>query len=336
MYGGECDYFDPQDINPIPRGTDGPTNCPDLAAMGGISSNNLEDSLRLSNFSLEDLSKTNPPSEGGMGIDLQQQLQFDLEQEYNSQLMQDMLQDAHAQFEHRNWEQDVQEIGIHQQQQMEEQHQQNQMPLPLDLHCFNSAAYLNPPYTTPDLLNLLHLPRCSVPSMLPTSSFAFNSPERKHNNFHTMDMLGELPMTDSASVSTILYDAPLQLSFPPQPPTFRDLFHSLPQHNYTLPGSRGGSYLGGVDDRDGDGGVFQEGDGRQFDNSVLDFRREMPGLGKGEARGTNHFATERQRRNQLNEKYKALRSLVPNPTKVLTLYLIPLNLLYSFFHSNLS
>lgn len=40
-------------------------------------------------------------------------------------------------------------------------------------------------------------------------------------------------------------------------------------------------------------------------------------LGKGgESRGVNHFATERQRREFLNEKYQTLRSLVPNPTKV--------------------
>lgn len=38
--------------------------------------------------------------------------------------------------------------------------------------------------------------------------------------------------------------------------------------------------------------------------------------GKGEPRGVNHFATERQRREFLNEKYHTLRSLVPNPTKV--------------------
>ncbi|XXG75512.1 hypothetical protein AAC387_Pa08g0066 [Persea americana] len=318
MYGG-CDYFDPHDVNPIQGRIDGlpqtAINCPEVAAMGGSSSNNLEDNLRLPNFSLEDLSKTNPPSEGSMGIDLQQQLRFDLEQEYNSHLLQYMLQDSHPQLEHRNWEQDMQEMDIHQQQQMEQQQQQQQMPLPHDLQCFNSAAHLNPPYTTPDLLNLLHLPRCSVTSMLPASSIAFNSPERKHNNVHTLDMFSELPMTDSTSASTILYDPPLQLSFPPQPPIFRDLFHSLPLHDYSLQGPRGGPYLGGVDDRDGNGGVFQEGDGRQFDNSLLDFRREMPGLGKGEARGTNQFATERQRREQLSEKFKALGSLVPNPAK---------------------
>ncbi|RWR87271.1 transcription factor EAT1-like protein [Cinnamomum micranthum f. kanehirae] len=309
---GGCDYFDPQDVNPIQGRIDGQPqtaiNCPEVAAMGGSSSNNLEDNLRL-NFFLEDLSKTNPPSEVGMGIDLQQQLRFDLEQEYNSHLMQDMLQDSHSQLEHRNWEQDMQEMDIHQQQQIE---QQQQMPLPHDLQCFNSAAYLNPPYTTPDLLNLLHLPRCSVTSMLPASSIAFNSPESKHNNFNTLDMFSELPMTDSTSASTILYDPPLQLSFPPQPPIFRDLFHSLPLHDYSLPGSRGGPYLGGVDDRDGNGGVFQEGDGRQFDDSLLDFRRELPRSGKGEAKG---FATEKQRREQLGDKFKALASLVPTPTK---------------------
>ncbi len=43
------------------------------------------------------------------------------------------------------------------------------------------------------------------------------------------------------------------------------------------------------------------------------------GLAKGssdQVRGVNHFATERQRREFLNEKYQTLRSLVPNPSKV--------------------
>ncbi|CAM6006874.1 unnamed protein product [Sphagnum balticum] len=42
------------------------------------------------------------------------------------------------------------------------------------------------------------------------------------------------------------------------------------------------------------------------------------GLAKGssdQVRGVNHFATERQRREFLNEKYQTLRSLVPNPSK---------------------
>ncbi|GKV06202.1 hypothetical protein SLEP1_g18116 [Rubroshorea leprosula] len=42
----------------------------------------------------------------------------------------------------------------------------------------------------------------------------------------------------------------------------------------------------------------------------------MAGFGKDKEAGkTKHFATERERRLQLNDKYTALRSMVPNPTK---------------------
>lgn len=72
-----------------------------------------------------------------------------------------------------------------------------------------------------------------------------------------------------------------------------------------------------MDEREGSGGVYQDEDGRQFDNGVLEFTGDMPRMGKGrEGKLTKDFATERQRRKDLNDKYKALRSLVPNPTKV--------------------
>ncbi|KAL1355061.1 hypothetical protein AAHE18_05G088200 [Arachis hypogaea] len=37
---------------------------------------------------------------------------------------------------------------------------------------------------------------------------------------------------------------------------------------------------------------------------------------KREGKGTKHLATEKQRREQLNGKYKILRSLIPSPTKM--------------------
>ncbi|CAN6274796.1 unnamed protein product [Urochloa humidicola] len=61
------------------------------------------------------------------------------------------------------------------------------------------------------------------------------------------------------------------------------------------------------------GNIFQEIDGREFDNSILGNRRQKGGFGKG--KGKANFATERERREQLNVKYGALRSLFPNPTK---------------------
>ncbi|KAL6008268.1 hypothetical protein ACLOJK_033774 [Asimina triloba] len=277
-------------------------------------------------ISLEDISRNNNTTAASdevtaasMGIDIQQHLGFDLEQEYNSRLMQGVLQDPH----HPNWDAATAaaaDINLHTHLQLPEQQQHS-------LQHFSSPSFANPgPYAPPDLLNLLHLPHCSVPppSLLPTSSLSLEGggglEKRANSSFHSpLDIFGELPTADAASSTTaasaLLYDPPLQLSFPPQPPVFRDLFHTLP-HGYGLPGAMGGSYFGGgMDDREGNGAVFQDGDGRPFENSMLDFTREMPGLCKGDVRGATHFATERQRREQLNKKFTALRSLVPNPTK---------------------
>ncbi|XWS65755.1 hypothetical protein CRYUN_Cryun05aG0140600 [Craigia yunnanensis] len=131
------------------------------------------------------------------------------------------------------------------------------------------------------LLNLFHLPRCSF---LPNSSISFeNSP-----------------------ASSVVYDPLLHLNLPPQPPVFRELLQSLP-HGYTLP----------ADEREasGVGGIYHDGD-----NGILEFARDIPmaGHGIGRDRGgktTKHFATERERRVHLNDKYQALRKMVPNPTK---------------------
>ncbi|XP_021889514.1 transcription factor bHLH91-like [Carica papaya] len=161
---------------------------------------------------------------------------------------------------------------------------------------------------TPDLLNLLHLPRCSASSLLPAnSSISFAN----HNPKPSFGYIGELPSTDSASGSSVLYDPLFHLNLPPQPPLFRELFQSLPS-GYSLPGR---SLFGGADDqRD----MYHEGDGASFDNGILEFTRDMACLGKGREVGKStakHFPTEKERRQNLNDKYKALRSLVPNPTK---------------------
>ena len=56
-------------------------------------------------------------------------------------------------------------------------------------------------------------------------------------------------------------------------------------------------------------------------SSHISFTNPNPaciGMGRGRrAKGTKPFATEKQRRVHLNDKYHALKSLVPNPTKVL-------------------
>ncbi|KAM7512248.1 hypothetical protein LguiB_011123 [Lonicera macranthoides] len=97
------------------------------------------------------------------------------------------------------------------------------------------------------------------------------------------------PTHDSGS--SVLHDPVFHLNVPPQPPLFRDLFQGLPQ----------GSQF--------ENGVFQDGDESQYDDAVLEFRRGRDG------KDTKHFATEKQRRVDFNDKFTALRELVPNPTK---------------------
>ncbi|XP_010243136.1 PREDICTED: transcription factor EAT1-like [Nelumbo nucifera] len=330
----ETQYFDPHDPHQIPAAVsvDNPsqtvTDCSGLSPL----MNSFQDNLRFSSSSSPEDIPDHPNPSGdtsasaiaaSMGIDLQQQLGFEMEHELNNHLMQDVLHDpAQTQFEQHNWNVGEQDMSYRHEQPLPQQYQQyhdqdQHVGLQHNLHCLNSTPFQNPPYVaTPDLLNLLQLPRCTVSSMLPASSISFTNTSKKRPNYQTsLDIFGELPTTDGTVAATSLYDhPPLHLNLPPQPPLFRELFH-LPQ-NYNLPGSRGGSFFGGLDEREVSCGVYQDGDDRQFENSVLDFRREMNGLGKGgEARGAHHFATERQRREQLNEKFKALRLLVPNPTK---------------------
>ncbi|RZC69527.1 hypothetical protein C5167_035631 [Papaver somniferum] len=253
-------------------------------------------------------------------------------------------------FDHsnNNW-QHHQEMQEMQDQLQAEQFYQQQ--LQNNLQCFNSNPFTQS--STPDLLNLLHLPRCgsagassSAASRLPNSSISFNN---NPLNFHTssLEIFGASNGNNNEGIhggengsggsSSILYDHPsLHLNnLPPQPPIFRDLFQSFPQ-TYGLNGSGAGSSLfgGGIDEREGS--IYHhhhDGDGsnngmRQFENSVLDFRRSkninINGVGgssstggfrRASSHGTKHFTTEKQRREQFNEKYKALSLLVPNPSK---------------------
>ncbi|XP_058731231.1 transcription factor bHLH91-like [Vicia villosa] len=167
---------------------------------------------------------------------------------------------------------------------------------------YNPSNILDPHYPSPDLLNLLHLPRCSASSFL-------TNPNQKPPNFHnSMSFLGDLPIgsSDNTSGSSVLYDPLFPLNLPPQPPALRELFQSLPR-GYSMPtSSRNGSLFGGGDEMEGDG-----------DMGVLEFNRVAANVGKGRGgKATKHFATEKQRREQLNGKYKILRGLIPNPTKV--------------------
>ncbi|XP_071690534.1 transcription factor bHLH91-like [Rutidosis leptorrhynchoides] len=139
---------------------------------------------------------------------------------------------------------------------------------------------ITPNPTPPDLLNLFQLPRCSNSSIL----------------------FSNLNHIDQSS-----YDPLLPLNLPPQPPFFKELIHSLP-NGYNLTG--GGSIFGEMD-MERDHQLYHEGDG------ILKFSNDINGIiGKGrDVKDTKHFATEKHRRQQLNDKFEALRNLVPNPTK---------------------
>lgn len=215
-------------------------------------------------------------------------------------------------FEQSNWETN----GIPQMQELDDfNHHHHQITGQL----LPEAVGPYPP--APDLLNLFHLPRSSTTSsLLPNSSITFTNPTQRAANFqNSLGFLGDLPtghVVDTTSASSVLYDPLFHLNLPPQqPPLFRELFQSLP-NGYSLPTSRNDSlFSSGGDEREGSAGVYQDGDGRPFENGVLEFtQRGQPNKKK------QHFATEKHRRKQLNDKYVALKNLVPSPTKVLILF----------------
>lgn len=324
----ETGCFDP---NPMTEGTvaAGEAAIPEDGFSQTLPTHNsFEENLRLSmeEFSYSHNHAHPPPTHEdaaaaatAMGIELQQQLAFNMDDSYNptnhnnSHLvdnsygvheMRDMDRFNHHHHNHEDQQQQLQQMDINQNGQQ----------------CFDYSSLPNSPYPpTPDLLNLFHLPRCTGSTLLPSSSISFSNPTQKTANYQNpLGFLGDVPTgSDHASGASVLYDPLFHLNLPPQPPLFRGLFQSLP-NGYGLPGSRNGSLFGtGGDEREGSG------DGRQFENGVLEFTaRDMACIGKGRVDGeTKHFATERQRRQHLNDKFKALRSLVPNPTKVFTEFL---------------
>ncbi|XP_006294262.2 transcription factor bHLH91 [Capsella rubella] len=146
----------------------------------------------------------------------------------------------------------------------------------------NSGFFMNTcdPNTTstpiPDLLSLLHLPRSSF--SLPSSN-----------------------LSDIMAGSCFTYDPLFHLNLPPQPPL-------IPANDYS-------GFLLGIDNnatsqRD-DSNVGNE---INIDSGIIEFSKEIRRKGRGK-RKNRPFTTERERRCHLNERYEALKLLIPNPSK---------------------
>lgn len=133
---------------------------------------------------------------------------------------------------------------------------------------------------TPDLLSLLHLPKCSVP--LPSSN-----------------------LSDIMSGSCISYDPLFHLNLPPQPPVI------LTADDYS------GFFLGTdtntTSQRDLEN-VGDENNNDQFDSGIIEFSKNIRRKRRGKQKN-KPFTTERERRCHLNERYEALKLLIPNPSK---------------------
>jgi len=158
--------------------------------------------------------------------------------------------------------------------------------------------------TTPDLLSLLHLPRCSLPP-----------------NHHPSSMLPNSfsDIMSSSSAAAVMYDPLFHLNFPMQPRDQNQL--------------RNGSCLLGVEDQiqmDANGGMnvlYFEGANNNnggFENEILEFNNGVTRKGRG-SRKSRTSPTERERRVHFNDRFFDLKNLIPNPTKVYTLLCFDFN-----------
>lgn len=246
----------------------------------------------------------------------QQQMIYDLENCYNdvenNSLMQEAIHEVNQalSYEQTNWvaSGDYDLNGMCQQ---EDQMQQVEI-LQNGHGNYSSSALLDVPYpSAPDLLNLLHLSRSpSSASFFPNSTISFSNALQSPSNFQN-----GVGLMDASSSSSILYDPLLHLNLPPQPPIFKDLFQSLP-HGLNLPVPMTGSLFARMDDMDHSRGMFHDVDGQLLEDGVLEFTADMPRMVKGRNGKIKRFPTERDRRDNLNNKYTTLKSLIPSPKKV--------------------
>ncbi|KAG6402788.1 hypothetical protein SASPL_135001 [Salvia splendens] len=164
----------------------------------------------------------------------------------------------------------------------------------------NPAADFNQMYAAassmvadaPDLLNIFPLP---LSSLLP--NFSQKSPAF----LTSLGLLGDVNVSPSADCSSassgVLYDPLLPLNLPPQPPLLRELFHSLP-HGGGVYSLGGGLFTNGVDEREPNVGLYQNGVDRVYEFNAAD----IGGKNRDGIKDAKHFATEKHRRVLLNDK----------------------------------
>jgi hypothetical protein len=275
--------------------------------------NEEQQSFRLAPFSIEDHSNpANLTSEPAMVIDhIQNQLGIDMEQDNSGHMIQEV-----PTVETANLVPSI--YGVHDHilssQIGEGPHN---ITVEQQLLDYDAASYRSGTYATAhDLLNSLQTQRSSLTHEFPSTEHIFGDPAQ--NMVNHLNMNNDLPGIAIHESGMMFSDSTLPLGYhATQSHMLKDLYHSLPQ-NYGL--------FTSDDERDGmiavpgvSGNIFQEIDESQFDSPILRSRRQKGGFGKG--KGKANFATERERREQLNVKYGALRSLFPNPTKVCLTYL---------------
>ncbi|KAI5072132.1 hypothetical protein GOP47_0012238 [Adiantum capillus-veneris] len=274
---------------------------------------------------------------------LPQQLEFELED--NGQLLNEMLQQQQQQ-QHApqhsatpasssqrqsaataSWEES---IHVLQEMLLLQQHQALQCPPivndPPSPSFPSTLAFTNPvlapmtsnvnPHTISkfpgesELLSLLQLPRCASASM--PSSIDCRKLPMSYNPSHCNDHLANYHNCIDYDPQMLLQQAGPTSSLPYQV-SLKQLFQNASQGSHANPSTSTTLVHHLVGEEKEPPTTFTMDDGRQFGSPIFDFKRVDST--KGEPRGINHFATERQRREYLNEKYQTLRSLVPNPTK---------------------
>ncbi|KAF0892269.1 hypothetical protein E2562_014850 [Oryza meyeriana var. granulata] len=254
--------------------------------------------FKVHSYSTEAFSNTTNLAEAARAINhLQHQLEIDLEQEVPP-------------VETANWDPAICTIPDHIINHQFSEDPQNIL-VEQQIQQYDPALYPNGVYTpAPDLLNLM---QCTMAPAFPATTSVFGDTTLNGTNY--LDLNGELTgvavVADSGSGLMFASDSALQLGYHgTQSHLLKDICHSLPQNYGLFPSEDERDVIIGVGSVGGD--LFQEIDDRQFD-SVLECRR-----GKGEFRkgkGKANFATERERREQLNVKFRTLRMLFPNPTK---------------------